>query len=171
MVAGVTASIALDIKASLSGPTTDLGTPRAPANLSFLQQFIPGTDADSKADLLYAAERVLTTGQTVSLDLAGFLSSGLGTTITAAEVVAIALVADAQNTTNIAFFGAATNAFNGPLGGTTPTLTLKPGAVALLVDPDGWPVTAGTGDIMQATNGSGASATYTVVVIGRTVAS
>lgn len=171
MTAGVTASIEFRVKAAQQGATTDLGTPRAPVDLSFLSQLIPGTDADNKADRMYSAEITLTSAQTANLDLAGVLSTGLGVTITAAEVVAIALIADAANTTNIAFFGAASNAFNGPLGGTTPTLTLKPGAAALLVDPDGWAVTASTGDILSVVNGSGASATYTVVIIARTSAS
>lgn len=170
MVAGVTASISLDIKAAQVGATTDLGTPRAPASLSLVQQFAAGTATDSQANLLYSAEITLTTGQTANLDLAGVLATGLGATITMAEVVTIVLAADATNTTNIAFFGAASNAFNGPLGGTTPTLTLKPGAWAALNDPDGWGVTAGTGDILQVVNASGASATYTVILIGRTAA-
>jgi len=170
MAAGVTASIAVEIKSAQVGATTGFGTPRAPANLSFLQQFIAGTLADNQANLQYDAEIILTTGQTANLDLAGVLTTGLGATITAAEVMLIALVADSANTTNIAFFGAASNAFNGPLSGTTPVLTLKPGAAAFLVDPDGWGVTAGTADILQVTNGSGASATYKVIIIARTAA-
>ena len=167
MTAGVTASIALSIRASLAG-SADLGTPRAPVNVEELVQFVAGTASDSQANLMFSDIRPLASAASENLDMAGALTGPLGATITAAEVVAIFLKADADNTTNVTVFGAADNEFDGPLGGTTPTLTLKPGDSALLLSRDGWTVTAGTGDLLQVTNGSGAAASYTVVIIGRT---
>lgn len=167
MTAGVTASIAVSIRASLAG-SGDLGTPKAPANIEKLVQFVAGSANDSQADLLFSDVRSLTSGSSENLDMAGVLAGPLGGTITAAEVVAIYIEADADNTTNLAFFGAASNAFDGPLGGTTPALTLKPGDCALMASRDGWTVTAGTGDLLKVVNGSGAAAAYTVLLIART---
>lgn len=170
MVAGVSASIAVDIKAQQIG-TADLGTPRAPANLSALLQFIPGTDTTSKADLLFADERTLAASATENLDMAGVLTTGLGATITAAEVVAIYIEADPTNVNDVIVGGAASNAFVGPLSGTTPALSVAPGDFHLLTCKRGWLVTAGTGDILKATNGAaGTPVSYSIVVIGRTVA-
>lgn len=170
MTAGVSASISFDVQASQIG-AADLGTPRAPAVLDFLAQFVPGTDTDAKADLMWSDEVSIASNTAANLDMAGVLATGLGATITYAEVVAIALIADPTNTTNLTFFGAASNPFNGPLTGTTPALVLKPGDAALLVSKDGWPVTAATGDILAASNASGAAAKYKAIIIGRTVAS
>lgn len=170
MAAGVTASIAVDIKAQLTG-TADLGTPRAPANLSALLQFIPGTDTTGKADLLFADERSIAASGTENLDLAGVLTTALGATFTAAEIVAIYIEADDTNTNSVVVFGAASNAFNGPLSGTTPKITLQPGNSALLTCKQGWAVTAGTGDlVLVANSSSGTPVVYRVILIGRTVA-
>lgn len=169
MPAGVTADIAVTIRAILAG-TADLGTPRAPANVDFLQQFAPGTDATSKADLLFADTRTLAASATENLDLAGVLATALGATITAAEVVAIWVRAAAANTNSVVVGGAASNAFSGPLSGTTPKITLQPGNAVLLTCQQGWPVVAGTGDILLISNsGSGTGVDYDIVVIGRTV--
>jgi hypothetical protein len=167
--AGVTADIAVSIRASLAG-TADLGTPRVPANVDFLQQFIAGTDATSKADLLFADTRTLAASGTENLDLAGVLATGLGVTITAAEVVAIWVKASAANTNSVVLFGAATNAFNGPLSGTTPKHTLQPGNGVLMTCAQGWPVVAGTGDLLLVANSGGTTGVdYDIVIIARTV--
>jgi len=172
MVAGVTASIAVSIKSQLVG-VGDLGTPRAPVNLDALLQLTGGTDATSKANILFADNRTLAASATENLDLAGALADALGATFTAAEVVAIYVRAVAANTNSVVVFGAASNAFNGPLSGTTPklTLTLAPGDFALLTCKNGWAVTAGTGDlILVANSGAGTPVSYDIVIIGRTAA-
>ncbi len=170
MVAGVTASIAVNIKSQLVG-TGDLGTPRAPVNVEALLSLTAGSDTTSKADILFADTRTITASSSENLDLAGALANALGATFTAAEVVAIYVKAAKENTNSVVLFGAASNAFNGPLSGTTPKLTLAPGDFALLTCKTGWAVTAGTGDIILAANsGAGSSVSYDIVVIGRTVA-
>lgn len=171
MAAGVEASIAVQVRAHQQGALTDFGTARAPAALDLLRSFNAGTASDAEANLLYSAETTLGTGATGNLDMAGVLATGLGATITAAEIVAIIIEADAANTTNLTFFGHASAAFNGPLGGTTPTIVAKPGSFFVLTDPDGWAVTATTADLLSVVNGSGASATYRIIIIGRTAAS
>ncbi|MBI1179105.1 MAG: hypothetical protein GC201_01005 [Alphaproteobacteria bacterium] len=60
---------------------------------------------------------------------------------------------------------------SGPLGGTTPTLTLGPGDCALITNRKGWAVSAGDGDLLNVANSAGSTGvTYTIVLIGRTVA-
>lgn len=170
MVAGVTASISLGIKAQLTG-TADLGTPRAPANLDALLQFSPGTDTTGKADLLFADARTLAASATENLDLAGVLVQGLGTVFTAAEIVAIVVQASAANTNDVVIGGAASNAFLGPFGDATDTVKVAPGDFIALTCKRGWPVTAGTADILKVANGgAGTGVTYSILIIGRTVA-
>lgn len=170
MVAGVTASISVNIQAVQAG-TGDLGTPRAPVNVNALLQLVAGTDTTQKADILFADTRTLAASATENLDLAGVLAGALGGTITAAEVVAIYVKAAAENTNNVVAFGAASNAFNGPLSGTTPKLTLAPGDFALLTSKSGWGVTAGTGDLLLVANSAaGTSVAYDIVIICRSVA-
>lgn len=169
MPAGVTADIAVSIRASLAG-AADLGTPQVPANVDFLQQFIAGTDTTSKADLMFADTRTLAASATENLDMAGVLTTGLGAVITAAEVVAIWVKAAATNTNNVVVGGAASNAFSGPFTGTTPKANLQPGNAMLFTCPQGWPVTAGTGDILLIANsGAGTGVDYDIVIIARTV--
>lgn len=170
MPAGVTASITLDIKSQLSG-TADLGTPRAPANLSALLQLIPGTDATNKANLQFADIRTLAASATENLDLTGALVDALGATFNASEVVVIAIKADAANTNDVILGGAASNAFVGPFSGTTPALSVAPGDFHVLTCKRGWPVTAGTGDLLKVANGAaGSSVSYSIVILGRTTA-
>lgn len=169
MAAGVEASISVSIRARQTG-TADLGTPTFTVVEEKIVSFLAGTANDNQANVLFSGERELASGAAEDLDLAGALTSALGSTITAAEITAIYLAADAGNTTNLTFFGDAEAAFDGPLGGTTPTLTLKPGDMVLMTSKDGWTVTATTADLLQASNGSGAAATYRVILIGRTSA-
>jgi hypothetical protein len=170
MAAGVTASISLDIQAQLVG-TADLGTPRAPANLSALLQLVPGTDTTSKADLMFADTRTLAASATENLDLTGVLTQALGSAFNAAEVVAIAIKADPLNTNDVILGGAASNAFVGPFSGTTPAMSTAPGDFNVLTCKRGWPVTAATGDLLKVTNGGGTTpVSYSIIIIGRTVA-
>jgi hypothetical protein len=169
-MSGVNAQIDLSIIARLVG-AADLGNPQAPVTVHKSLTITPGTAALGQADILWADARTLAASATENLDLAGVLAGLIGGTLTAAEITAIYLEADAGNTNDVQFFGAASNGFNGPLSGTTPKLTLGPGDCALLTNLKGWTVTAGTGDIVLVANsGAGTGVTYKLVLIGRTVA-
>lgn len=169
-MAGVTADIILSIRAKLTG-TADLGTPSAPVVIDKHVQITSGTDATSKGDVLWADTRTLVASATENLDLAGVLSGLIGGTVTAAEITAIYIESAAGNTNDVVAFGAASNPFNGPLTGTTPKLAVGPGDFALITNRKGWTVTAATGDIILVANSSsGTPVTYTIALIGRTVA-
>jgi hypothetical protein len=169
-MSGVTATLSASVVAALAG-TADFGVPYAPVKVERTVSIAPGTATLDQADVLWADQRTLAASATENLDLAGTLAGLLGGTVTGAEITAIYLEADAGNTNDVVFFGAASNGFNGPLSGTTPKLTLGPGDVALITNRKGWTVTAATGDIMLVANAAGGTAvTYKAVVIGRTVA-
>lgn len=169
-MAGVTADINLSVRAKLTG-TADLGTPVAPVSIDKHIQITAGTDALGKADILWADTRTLAASATENLDLAGVLAGLLGGTVTAAEITAIIVTADKANMNDVVLFGAASNPFNGPLSGTTPKLTLGPDDLAVITNKKGWAVTAATGDlILVANSSSGTAVTYTITLIGRTVA-
>jgi hypothetical protein len=169
-MSGASGSINISVRANLAG-AADLGIPKAPVSLEETITFSPGTDALGKADILWADQRTLIASATENLDLAGVLTGLLGGTVAAAEITAIALQADDGNTNDVQFFGAGSNAFNGPLSGTTPKLTLGPGDTAVITNRKGWTVTPGTGDILLVANAAGGTPVgYTIVLFGRTVA-
>lgn len=132
-----------------------------------------GTTAN-KADLLFADQRTVASASNDDLDLAGVLADAFGTTITAAELVAILLINEPRsgtaNTTDLTI-GGGSNPVSGFLGGTTPTIgPIKPGGVFLLGAGDAagiGSVAAGTGDILRIANSSGASATYQIAILAR----
>lgn len=166
---GVTATIDVNIDAKLVG-AADLGNPIAPVRVEKHIQITAGTDALGKADILWADTRTLAASATENLDLAGAIAGLLGTTIAAAEITGIYIEADSGNTNDVQVFGAASNAFNGLLTGTTPKITVGPGDCILHTNRKGVAVTAGTGDIILVANAAaGTSVTYTIVIFGRTV--
>jgi hypothetical protein len=167
---GATAQIDVSISGKLTG-TAGLGTPIAPISILKSIQLASGTDALGKVDVLWADQRTLAASATENLDLAGVLAGLLGGTVTAAEIVAIYVEADAANTNDVVLFGAGSNPFNGSLTGTTPKVAVGPGDVFLLTNRKGMTVTAATGDIMLVANSSsGTAVTYKIVLLGRTVA-
>lgn len=125
--------------------------------------------SNTQADLVFADERTLAASATENLDLAGTLQNAFGQTITFARVKAIIITAPAANPGDILVGGAGSNAFLGPLNANTSSVAIRPGGVALFAcnDITGWPVTAGTGDLLKVTNGSGAGAgTYDIMIVG-----
>lgn len=123
-----------------------------------------GTGAGA-ADIAFSDHRTLTSGSSENLDMTGALTDAFGTTIAAVKVKAIEVHADAANTTNLIVGAAASNTFVGPFNDATDALVVKPNGRFVIADPVGWTVTAGTGDILKVTNGSGASASYRIKII------
>jgi hypothetical protein len=169
-MAGVTANIDVSIQASLTG-TADIGTPHINSAAVRSLKFIEGTDAVNKADVMWSDSRTLTASSTENLDLTGTLTGMLGGTVAMAEVVAIYVEAASTNTNSVIIGGAASNGFLGPLGGATHTYALAPGEFVLWSSQAGWPVVAGTGDLLKVANSAaGTSVTYNIIIVGRTVA-
>lgn len=122
----------------------------------------------SQADKIFADQRTIAASGTDDLDLAGVLLDALGAVITMARIRALIVKAAAANTNNVVM-GVGTNPITSILGGTTPTLTIRPGGLLVLAAPDatGYVVTASTADILRfANSGAGTSVTYDVVIVG-----
>lgn len=125
-----------------------------------------GTTAQN-ADLIHIDRITIAASSNTTKDLAGSLLDPLGNACVFAKIKAIIVKASAANTNDVVV-GAGTNPFNGPLGGTTPTVSVPPGGQFLVSAPaGGWPVTAGTGDVLQfANSSSGTSVVFDVILIG-----
>ena len=164
----LSADVLFQVAAYLSNTSADLTVPAA--NLSFAQSIHldNGTGANA-ADRLWMDTNTLTASANTDIDLAGSLTDALGASLTFARVKALFLRAATGNANNVVIGGAASNQFVGPFGGATHTFAVKPGGFMGWIAPDatGWPVTAGTGDLLRIANsGAGSSVTYDVVIIG-----
>lgn len=125
-----------------------------------------GTGAQ-QADLVHIDHISIAASGNTTKDLSGSLVDPLGNTCVFAKIKAILVKASAANSNNVVV-GAGSNPFTGPLGGTTPTVSVPPGGQFLISAPkDGWAVTADTADILKfANSGSGSAVEMDLVIIG-----
>lgn len=162
-------TIALEVMARIRGTVTsapDAGTASVTIAESAGGDLANGTAAN-QANNIYVDAFSLLTGANVSIDLAGSLVNPLNEAVVFTAVKTILIEADATNTTDLTV-GNGTNPFVGPFGAGAHTLTIPPGGCVLLHNPSaaGWPVVAGTGDVLKITNASGATATGRITIIG-----
>lgn len=166
---GVNASISLDIRAKQTG-AADLGTPQILVDIHKQMDFTPGTAAVGQTNVLFSDTRTLVASATENLDVAGVLADALGTTIAAAEIVAIYVAAAVANTNDVQVTRPAANGV--PLFlAAGDGIAIGPGDFSVRTYRNGVIVTAATGDLITVTNGgAGTSVQYDIVIIGRTVA-
>lgn len=153
--------------------SNDFGGPSFTPMLEHAINLLDGTAAD-QADLLFVDQRTVNASSNDDLDLAGVLTSAFGSTITAAEVVAIVIInapqSGAANTSSLTI-GGSSAPFIGFVGGTTPTIgPIGPGGVFVIACPTAsgiGAVTATTGDILRVANGSGGTAVYQIGIVAR----
>lgn len=126
-------------------------------------------------DLAYIRERTVADGANDDIDLAGVLSTQLGTTFAGAELVGLMLInkhKDGTANTTALTIGGGSNPMIGFLGGTTPTIgPIQPNGSLCLFSPHAsglGAITAGTGDILRVTNAAGAENTYQIALLART---
>ena len=164
-------SLAVQLRAAISATLTDdqdLSDPTAQVALQDLDSLANGT-SNVQADLVFADTRTIAASGDETLDMGttGGLTSPLGAAFEPAEIVAVLMLADSGNTNNVVV-GAATEPFLGPLGGTTPTTSIKPGGWLYWYAPAGWAVANNTNDKLKVANSSsGTGVTYSIVIIGR----
>lgn len=156
--------------AGLLTSTPDLAAARVDFSKVYAAELANGVAA-GQADKIWADTNTLAASANVDLDLAGVLLDVFGQAIAFARIKAIILSALAGNTNNVVLGGAATNTFVGPFGAATHTLAVRPGATLALFagagDATGYPVTAGTGDLLRVANGgAGSTVTYDIMIIG-----
>jgi len=168
-MSGVSASIDFTVSGSLKGDAQGgtLDFKLSPIGQSL--KIKPGTATEADGDILYRAQRTLAGSASENLDLSGTLQDAFKNVIAAAEITAIVIQAAEANTGNIVVGGAASNRFQGPFVGTGAFVT-APGQAFFAVNPHGWPVTAGTGDLLKIANDAAGNAIYDILLIGRTAA-
>jgi hypothetical protein len=121
-----------------------------------------------QANKLYASAQTLAASATANLDIAGGVSDPLGNVLTFTAIKAIMVLASTDNVNDVKIGGAGSNAFVGPFGSATDSVAVRPGGSLLMFAPaTGWPVTAGTGDLLKVLNaGAGSAVTFKVIIFG-----
>lgn len=121
---------------------------------------------DYQGSKVWYKRSTLTSGSNETWDIRGALTDPFGVAVVFGTVKALIMWASSDNTTNLTL-GNGTNAFVGPFGGATHTLQLQPGGIIVLAAPKtGWTSSSGSTDDVKVTNAAGASATYSIAVIG-----
>jgi hypothetical protein len=144
----------------------DLVTSGANTNYRKSMDLANGTGAN-QANVIFSDQRTLSSAATEDLDLAGGgLTDPLGTAFAPARIKCVMIASASGNTTNLTLLGD-TNSVP-VLSTAATTIVIAPGGVFTACRPDAtaWAVTAGTGDIIQVANASGASAVYDVILVG-----
>lgn len=162
-------TLSLSLAAKQTTPL-DLGEATATLSKEYRAKLVTGTSA-GQVDRIFHDTRTLAASANEDLDLAGSLVDALGVALTFVKVKGLFISAAAGNTNNVVVGGAASNGFVSWVGAAAHTVIVRPGAVLGLfagqADAAGYPVTAGTGDLLRVANsGAGTSVTYDVVVIG-----
>lgn len=138
-----------------------------------LDEFIGNGQLAGDFDLLYMGERTVASGANDDLDVAGVLTSPLGESIAAVELVGLVVInkpkSGVANTTNLTIGGAtspvaAYSAAGRPISPGGCFVEFSPGLAGLGASG----VTATTGDKIRITNSAGASATYQIAILART---
>lgn len=166
----VGASISLQVSASESKSGVTVGNALWSGNIAQSLTFGDGTTAN-KIDRVYVSERTVASATNDDIDVAGSLTSAIGTAFVAAEIVGIVVVnkpEEGVNTTSLTIGGSA----SGIPGYTSAVESISPGGLYAVISPDASgiaTVTAGTGDILRITNGSGTSNTYQIAIFARSV--
>lgn len=162
---GLSATLQASIGYDLSG-NADLGTVQA-KYAGHASRELPSGVAAGQVDKLFMDTRTLASNTAEDLDLSGALVDPIGGTAVFAKVRGIIVKSKDTNTTNLTIKPGASNGFTGPFGAATHTITLQPGGTFAVFAPGtGWTVTAGTGDLINIANASGASAQYDIIVVG-----
>jgi hypothetical protein len=162
---GVTGSITTRLNATHT-KTVGQSTGSVPVDQNKTLTFTDGTGAN-QVNVLWQDTRVLADAANETLDLAGVLLDGFGTTVALARVKGIMI--ENLSTDASLIVGAAASPWIGMLNAAG-TITIPPGGVFIWGGPNaaGAPVTAGTGDgLKMAHDGTGTSTlTYKISLLG-----
>lgn len=148
--------------------TVDVGTAEITFPLAAAINYANGTGA-GQADLVYVKTRTITASSNEDLDLAGTLTDQYGATVTFARIKAIIVAAASGNTNNVNVTRPASNGLATGFLASGDGVAIRPGGMFCLAATDltSYPVTAGTGDLINVANSSsGTSVTYTVIILG-----
>lgn len=160
----VTAKVAISIGATLAG-TPDLGAGRVEFDVGGVSDVANGV-ANGQANIAWFDVRTLASGANETIDLRA-LTNAFGEAVAFLEVGDIVIEADEANTTNLTFGNGPTEAWVPPWGDATAAMVLTPGTRVGFHKPAGYAVVNDSADKLYAVNGSGASATYRIGILGR----
>lgn len=166
----LTATIKASIAAALTGSNDMTPVPTHDFVEAFNLLMENGTGAN-QANNVFSDERTLAASASEDLDLAGVLANALGATLTFTAIKAILVIASSANVNNVVVGNTPLNAFTGPFTASAGAVSIPPGGFFFALNPGaaGWPVTAGTGDLLRVLNSAaGSSVTYRIVIIGET---
>ena len=135
--------------------------------------FANGNGAD-QANRLWRSSRSLAASASEDIDLYDFSGAidPQGSTYALVKVKALLIRnTSTDNGSTLTIGAAASNPWTGPLGGTSPTITLTPGTatqgVLVLVNGTGWTVTDASAHLLKILNNDGTNtATYEIAVVG-----
>jgi len=124
--------------------------------------------AASQADLVFRDTRTLALSSDEGLDLAGNLTDSYGNVLTFVNVKMLYISAAATNGGNIIVGGVYGDTWLGAFTNATDQITLPASAWLKWVNPiAGYPVTAGSADVLKIENDDGsATGTYDIVIVG-----
>jgi pyruvate/2-oxoacid:ferredoxin oxidoreductase beta subunit len=144
-----------------------LAAAQASIEKSLIVSLATGTGAN-QADRIFS-EAAKTISVSTDIDLSGALVDALGAACVFVRVKALLVTVDAASVSNLVVGGDANAALIG-FGAVAHTVTIRPGGALLIYSPDatGYPITPGTGDILQFAP-SGASALFDYAVLGCSV--
>lgn len=156
----LTANIKTRVAGTLTG-SPDVGTASFSFNELFETALTNGTGAN-QANNVFVDKFTISGAGTQTYDLAGGVTSALGTTLTFTAIKALVL----KNTgTATLTYGGGSSPFLGWLGDASDEINIPAGGAFVLIDPTaaGQTVTASTGDLITigATDGAG-----TIIIIG-----
>lgn len=127
-------------------------------------RFTEGTTT-GKADRYIADRRTLSASTNEDLDFAGGFTDASGAAVTCAKVKLLVFY-NRSTTQSLTVKPATSNGALVGFGAASHTRTIPPGGCEIYYNPAGWTITAGTGDLFNVANGSGASCEYSVFGLG-----
>lgn len=164
----VTGTTTITVTGKQTGTTSLGATPSSNRTINHAVAYTNGTGANQH-DQLYMAERTVASATNDDIDLAGVLTDVYGSTITAAEMVELTIVNrqfdGTANTTDLTIDQTVANGFTGFASDTVGPI--GPGGHFSIGCPDAGgigTITAGTGDLLRITNGSGAENKYMIAI-------
>lgn len=161
-----TGEVSVKVQSKLSS-SQDLSNAIATLTKTFSTPFTNGTGAN-QASNVWSDRRSVLTATNEDLDLAGgSLSNALGAALTFTEVKAIIIYALPANTGVLSITRPAANGLPFLLAAGD-GFSLSPGSLFVYTNPSdaGIAVTAGTGDLINIANASGATQSYEIIIIG-----
>jgi hypothetical protein len=161
--------VKIDIVFDTYSVALDLGSRSAPLIYTFQKAITEGSGAN-QCTTLFSDSRTLAASANEDLDLSGTaLQSMLNANLALTAVKLLYVEADAGNTNNVLVKPAASNGWLGPFANASDIIAIPPGQAVPWVNftAAGWPVTAGTGDLLNIANSGGTTGvTYKIIIAG-----